>query len=159
VSILRRLGRGASFCWLPIVQQVTSLIKAQSRGHASPPPFELLMAEFERIVISEIGDVTVVRFVDRKIIDVDNIQQLGDELMWLVEQEGRRSLLLNFAGVEFLSSAALNKLVVLERKVRAAGGRWKICCLRTEIHEVFTITRLDRLFDIRADEAEALKAF
>lgn len=117
------------------------------------------MTDLKRIVISEVGDVTVVRFVDRKLIDTDNIQAMGDELLALVEQDGRRSLLLNFAGVEFLSSAALNKLVVLERKVRAAGGRWKICNLRSEIREVFAITRLDRLFDIRNDEADALKAF
>ncbi|MCA9205713.1 MAG: STAS domain-containing protein [Pirellulaceae bacterium] len=117
------------------------------------------MANFERIVISEVGEVTIVRFVDRKIIDADKIQQLGNELLHLVEVDGRRSLLLNFVGVEFLSSAALNMLVVLDRKVRSAGGRWKICNLRPEIHEVFVITRLVRMFDIRETEAEALKAF
>ena len=38
------------------------------------------MAVHRRVEVSEVGDVTVVRFVDRKILDTANIQELGDEL-------------------------------------------------------------------------------
>lgn len=117
------------------------------------------MPVHRRVEVSEIGDVTVVRFVDRKILDPANIQELGDELFGLVEEDNRKSLLLNFSRVEFLSSAALNKLIILDRKVRAQKGRLKLCDLRPEIQEVFMITKLNQLFDIREDEAEALAAF
>jgi len=112
-----------------------------------------------RLEISEIGDVTVVRFVDRKILDATNIEELGDELFALVEQENRKSLLLNFSNVEFLSSAALNKLIVLDKKAKASGGDLKLSNLRSEIMEVFVITRLNQLFDIKDDEADALAAY
>ena len=79
------------------------------------------MPVHRRLEISEIGEVTVVRFVDRKIIDTANIQELGDELFALVENDNRKSLLLNFSHVEFLSSAALNKLILLDRAVRNAA--------------------------------------
>ena len=117
------------------------------------------MVEHQRLEISEVDDVTVVRFVDRKILDAANIQQLGDELFALVESEGRKNLLLNFANVEFLSSAALNKLIILDKKVKSSGGRLKFCGLRPEIYEVFVITRLTKLFEIKENEAEALAAF
>jgi anti-sigma B factor antagonist len=117
------------------------------------------MPVHRRVEVSEIGDVTVVRFVDRKILDPANIQELGDELFGLVEEDNRKSLLLNFSRVEFLSSAALNKLIMLDRKVKAHKGRLKLCDLRPEIQEVFMITKLNQLFDIREDEAEALAAF
>ncbi len=117
------------------------------------------MPVHRRVEVSEIGDVTVVRFVDRKILDPSNIQELGDELFGLVEKDNRKSLLLNFSRVEFLSSAALNKLIILDRKVKSHSGRLKLCDLRPEIQEVFVITRLNQLFDIREDEAEALAAF
>jgi anti-sigma B factor antagonist len=58
-----------------------------------------------------------------------------------------------------MSSAALNKLISLNSKVKAAAGRLKLCCLRAEIKEVFTITRLDRVFDLRKTEEDALAAF
>jgi anti-sigma B factor antagonist len=117
------------------------------------------MVDHRRVEISEVGEVTVVRFLDRKILDAANIQELGQELFALVEKESRRSLLLNFSNVEFLSSAALNKLIVLDKKVKAAGGVLKFSDLRPEIYDVFVITRLTQLFDIKPSEAEALAAF
>ena len=105
------------------------------------------------------GDVTVVRFVDRRILDASNIDELGGELFDLVEQDNRKKLLLNFSDVEFLSSAALNKLIILDKKMKAGGGALKLTDLRQEIHEVFVITRLNQLFDIHDQEADALETF
>lgn len=117
------------------------------------------MPEYQRIKLSEIGDVTVVRFVDRRILDEAIIQDLGAELFSLVETEKRESLLLSFENVEFLSSAALGKLITLDRKVKAHGGKLKLTSIRPEIYEVFTITKLDQLFDIKDNEASGLAAF
>jgi anti-sigma B factor antagonist len=67
--------------------------------------------------------------------------------------------LLNVSNVEFLSSAALGKLITLDRKVKAAKGRLKMSNIRPEIFEVFQITKLNKVFDIRTDEVEAISAF
>ena len=117
------------------------------------------MAGLRRIDVTQKGEVTVVRFVDRKILDEANIQELGVEMFKLVEQEHRKNLLLNFFNVEFLSSAALGKLITLDKKVKANGGRLKLSNIRPEIYEVFAITKLNKLFDIKDDEADALAAF
>jgi anti-sigma B factor antagonist len=117
------------------------------------------MADNGRLEVSEVGGVTVIRFVDRKILDEANIQELGKELFALVEEDNRKSLLLNFANVEFLSSAALGKLITLDKKVKAHGGTLKLCNIRPEIYEVFAITKLNKLFDIKEDEAAGLDSF
>ncbi len=117
------------------------------------------MATYRRINVIEDGGVSIVRFIDKKIVDSATIEQLGEELNALVTSEKRNMLLLNFEGVEFMSSAALNKLISLNGKVKAAVGRLKLCCLRAEIKEVFTITRLDRVFDLRKTQEDALAAF
>jgi anti-sigma B factor antagonist len=117
------------------------------------------MVVHRRLEVSEVGDVTVVRFVDRKILDEANIQELGHELYHLVEKDGRKQLLLNFSNVEFLSSAALGKLITLDKKVKVSGGRLQLSNIRPEIYEVFAITKLNKLFDIKDDEAAALEAF
>ena len=90
---------------------------------------------------------------------VGELTELGAELFSLVEQDNRRSLLLDFADVDFLSSAALGKLITLDRKVKSAQGRLKMCNIKPEILEVFQITKLNKVFDIRAGEAEAIAAF
>ncbi len=105
------------------------------------------------------GDVTVVRFADGKILDASNIEELGAQLFQLVEVERRQKLLLNFECVEFLSSAALNKLIILDKKTKGISGKLKLCGLKPEILEVFVITRLNQLFEIAEDEESAVGAF
>jgi anti-sigma B factor antagonist len=113
----------------------------------------------QRIDVAKTGDVSVVRFRDRKILDEVAIQELGAELFALVELDNRKTILLDFDGVEFLSSAALGKLITFDRKLKTAKGRLKICGLAPGILEVFQVTKLNKVFDIRPDAAEALAAF
>ena len=116
------------------------------------------MSNRNRIYVSDVGEVSVVQFRDRKILDESNIQEMGRELFELVEQK-RAKILLNFMNVEFLSSAALGKLITLDKKLKAAKGQLKLSNIRPEIYEVFAITRLNKLFDIHDDEADALATF
>jgi anti-sigma B factor antagonist len=114
------------------------------------------MPGYQRLQINEVGDTTVVHFRDRKIVEDLNIQELGQELLQLVETEKRQNLVVNFSSVDFLSSAALGKLITLHNRIKARGGTLRLCSIRPEIYEVFVITKLNRLFDIREDEADAL---
>lgn len=117
------------------------------------------MSEYKRLNVTKIGDLAVVRFTDRKIVDSGNIEEMGAEMFSLVDKDKLKNVLLTFDTVDFMSSAALNKLLMMDKKVKAAQGKLRLCALRAEILEVFKITRLDRVFDIKATEAEALKAF
>lgn len=112
-----------------------------------------------RLEVEDQGDIAVVNFVDKKILDEQNIQMIGDDLFRLVDELGRRKILLNFRNVEFLSSAALGKLITLNRKVQAVRGKLILCGISAEIKEVFQITKLDKLFTIHGDEQAALQAF
>ena len=76
-----------------------------------------------------------------------------------MEEEQRKKLLLNFSNVEFFPAQALGKLITLEKKVKKQHGQLKLTNIRPEIYEVFAITHLNRLFDIKEDEADALAAF
>jgi anti-sigma B factor antagonist len=117
------------------------------------------MTERRRMSVATIGELATVRFTDKKIVDSGNIEEMGEEMFSLVEKDHLKHVLLNFDGVEFLSSAALNKLILMDKKVKQVGGVLRLCNLRAEIMEVFTITRLNRVFDIRKSESDALKAF
>lgn len=117
------------------------------------------MADYQHITLNEVGDITVVHFLDSRIIEDIAIQQLGNELFSLVEVDGRKKLVLNFATVNFMSSSALSKLINLHKKVAANSGEMKLCNISADIREIFTITNLNRLFDIRKEEADAIAAF
>ena len=112
-----------------------------------------------RLEVEDIGDVTVVNFTDKKILDEQNIQVIGEQLFSLVDEHGRKKVLLNFSNVEYMSSAALGKLITLNKKVQAAAGRLVLCNIDPQIYEVFEITKLNKLFNIQKEEQAALQAF
>jgi anti-sigma B factor antagonist len=112
-----------------------------------------------RLEVEDLGDVTVVNFTVRKILDEQNIQVIGDQLYSLVDEGGRRKILLNFGNVEYLSSAALSKLITLNKKLQAVNGRLILCNIAPQIREVFEITKLNKVFAIHAEEQTALQAF
>jgi anti-sigma B factor antagonist len=102
--------------------------------------------------------VTIAKFVDKKILDENNIQVIGNQLFWLIDNDHRKHIVLDFANVEYLSSAALGKLITMDKKVKGLkGGKLRLCNIRPDIFEVFVITRLNKLFDIRETREKALE--
>jgi anti-sigma B factor antagonist len=112
-----------------------------------------------RLDIEEVNDVTVARFTDKKILDESNIQIIGNQLFNLVDEDHRQKIVLDFTNVEYLSSAALGKLITMDKKVKAAGGKLRLCSIRSDIKEVFKITRLDKLFTIVDNRDKAVEGF
>ncbi|RMH12768.1 MAG: anti-sigma factor antagonist [Planctomycetota bacterium] len=112
-----------------------------------------------RLRISNRDDVTVVEFLDRNILDEMNVQAIGEEIGSLVEQAERPRMLISFANVDHLTSAALGTLITVRNKVKAKNGELKLADIDPQIHEVFEITRLTGLFDIHPTSDDALGAF
>ena len=114
------------------------------------------MSKLRRIEVSDSASISVVRFQDQKIIDPEAIQELGQELFDLIERDDRKKVVLNFANVEFLSSAALGKLITFEKKAKRKDAQLILSNISPEIFQVFAITNLDKLFTIKNTEADAL---
>jgi len=112
-----------------------------------------------RLLIQPVRDVAVVNFSDASILDALQVQQIGEELYDLVETRARRKVILDFSNVRFLSSAALGVLINLRKKADGIKGKVMLCCIRPEIHRVFKLTNLDKLFEIYDSEEKALNAF
>lgn len=112
-----------------------------------------------RLDLEEVNDVTIARFTDKKILDESNIQIIGNQLFNLVDEDHRQKIVLDFTNVEYLSSAALGKLITMDKKVKAAGGKLRLCSIRPDIKEVFKITRLDKLFQIVDNRDKAIEGF
>jgi anti-sigma B factor antagonist len=112
-----------------------------------------------RIRVEDVADIAVVRFIDRRFVDVQNIILMGEQLFALVDQDHRSKILLNLEGVEYISSDALAKFIGLNKKARGANAQLRLCCVDRDIYEVFEITRLNKVFPIYDDQEAALEAF
>jgi len=112
-----------------------------------------------KLMVNQHGDVTVVYFLEQRILDEVNIRVITEDISYLIEAEARRALLINFQKVKYLSSAVLGKLVALTKQMKKIKGELKLCCIAPEIREVFTVTKLDKVIDIYDGEDKALKSF
>jgi len=68
------------------------------------------------------------------------------------------ALVLDFSGVDYISSIGLRALMVAIKQVKPQGGRMVLAALRPLVLEVFTISRFDMLFEIFPDRAAAVAA-
>jgi anti-anti-sigma factor len=67
---------------------------------------------------------------------------LAAELRGLDEAFEERHVFLDFRNVESLASRDLGRLVGLDRRLRASGGRLTLCNVRPQLYEVFDRTGL-----------------
>jgi anti-anti-sigma factor len=112
------------------------------------------------LTIMDRDDVVMVTFNDVKLLDESVIRHIGGEFGDLTTQAAaERKLLLNFQRISFMSSAMIGQIVKLNKQCKADGIALKLCSIDPTIMEVFKITRLDKLLDIRKTEADALAAF
>ena len=109
---------------------------------------------------SDNQEVVVVDFLQARLVDENTIREIGREFEKLtLEAAAARKLLLNFAIVKFMSSVTIGHIVRLNKQCKADKIRLKLCSISPDIMEIFTITRLNKILDICADEASALEAF
>lgn len=108
----------------------------------------------------EIEDVLVVNFTEAKILDEAKIQQIGKELMDMaISAKENKKMVVNFQGVSFMSSAMIGKLVLLHKQCKTLDVALKLCEISNNVMEVFKITKLNKVFDIHADQEKAIKSF
>ncbi len=111
-----------------------------------------------RLGIEQDGPLAIVTFNDTRILDQITIREIGAEFETLVDEIGMRQLLVDFDGVEALSSSALGALVSLRDRLKNANGRLWLAGLSDDIARLFALTRLDRMFQVYADREAALAA-
>lgn len=117
-----------------------------------------MAASDSRLRVRKDSGVTIVEFVDRNILDEANIQMIGDEITTLIDGESAPKLLISFANVDHLSSAALGTLITINNKLRQKG-QLRLANIDPQIYEVFVITRLNNIFKIMPTTEDAIKSF
>jgi anti-sigma B factor antagonist len=73
--------------------------------------------------------------------------------------KGQKKILLNLGDVTYIDSSGIGELVSAFTAVRREGGELKLLKLTKKVHDLLQITKLYTVFDIKDDEAVAIKAF
>ncbi len=109
--------------------------------------------------VSQEKNIRVVEFTNSKILDEQNIKEIGDTLNSLIEERENPRILVDFANVDHLSSAALGMLINVNNRVKQRNGQLRLANIKPQIFEVFVITKLNKLFRIMNTRTEAMTSF
>jgi len=104
-----------------------------------------------RISVEYAENAAIAAFTDESILEEKDIQALQESIMSVIEQAERINLILDFSNVRFLSSSVLGLLIRISKEVYERDGQLKLCNINPKIHEIFKITRLNKIFDIYKD--------
>jgi anti-anti-sigma factor len=109
-----------------------------------------------QISSSDIGGVTVLRLSGR--LDTSTAPEAQAEITALLKGETDK-LLVNLEGVDYVSSAGLRVLLMAAKGIRKKNGTIVLCALSENVSNVFEMSGFSSIFEIRANEEEALAAF
>ena len=118
------------------------------------------MSESPIIEFSKRPPIHIGRVHTTSMLDAVNVSQFGKELTEFVQSHDSINLLLDFDGVQYLSSAVLSELLNAQERCEATGGGLRLCSVNSEIMKVFEISNLDQVFVIYdCGVSEAIKRF
>jgi len=61
---------------------------------------------------------------------------------------GRKALVLDFAGVDYISSVGLRVLMIAAKQTRGNGARIAVAALQPVVAEIFAISRFDNVLEL-----------
>jgi anti-anti-sigma factor len=82
-------------------------------------------------------------------LDEDEIENIRQPLFdWAASRQGQ-DVRLDLSTVDYLTSTGLALFLTLHNSVRQSGGRLSLHNVHERVHELFTLTRLTGVLDIR----------
>jgi anti-sigma B factor antagonist len=76
-----------------------------------------------------------------------------------VTAAGKRNLVLNLAGVDYIDSTGLGALVVCVTGLRRIEGNMKLLNLNRRNIDLLVMTKLDTVFEVFTDEQDAVSSY
>lgn len=118
------------------------------------------MADYKRFNVKHVDGVVVARPIDKELSDLVLQDELHEELMRFLADDNPKKLVINFGAVEYCTTGIINSLLSVKKRVIAADGQFKMCCLTQHVHDAFRALNLEgTVFEVFPTEAEAVSSF
>lgn len=108
------------------------------------------------INVAGVQNATLVEVSGR--VDSMTADQFSEALMAPINQ-GNVNLVLDLAGVEYMSSAGLREIVAALKKVKRASGDLRVAQPTERVLEVFEMAGLDTILQIYPTQNEAVSSY
>jgi anti-anti-sigma factor len=102
-----------------------------------------------------VGEVSVVTARGR--LDGAASGPFTEQVQALIATDSPR-LLLDFSGIDFVTSAGLRAVLQILKRVKSSNGMFALCSVQKPVREVLDITGFAGMIDIHPERASALRA-
>ena len=116
------------------------------------------MDEKIEIEITSEGAVAAVTFKTASISNTEQITATSEQIKGFVEENHPEKIIIDFECVKFFSSQVLGTLLDIRAKLETYGGEVVISAIDPQLHRVFKITNLDKIFKFFPDKQTAFQA-
>ncbi|HUV03328.1 MAG TPA: STAS domain-containing protein [Desulfobacteria bacterium] len=99
------------------------------------------------------GDVAILSLEGR--LDAYSSNEVETHINTMIEG-GCVRIVVNFGGVEYISSSGLQVMLASLKRLKKADGDFKLACLKPYVKEVFDIAGFTQLFAIFEEEEAAI---
>ncbi len=99
----------------------------------------------------------IVAFKSPSISDVDEIANISKQVTEFINKNHPSMLIIDFERVKFFSSQVLGLLLDIRTKLAVYNGEVLISAIDPQLHRVFRITNLDKIFRFFQDRESAFK--
>jgi anti-anti-sigma factor len=104
-------------------------------------------------------NIAVVTILESRILDESNINEIGRQLMELVTKQYMIKMVIDLSQVKYLSSAVLRQFIALYKAIKNEKGDLKLFGVNPEVREVFKITQLDKMIEIKDNLDACINSF
>ena len=115
------------------------------------------MDEKVAVEITSEASTAVVAFKSASITGVEEIAAASKHIKKFIDKNQPNKLIFDFDGVKFFSSQVLGLLLDIRGKLETYNGEVVISAINPQLHRVFKITNLDKIFRFFADKESAIK--
>ena len=91
-------------------------------------------------------------------LDTTNYNMLEKKLMELIDSHHDK-ILVECSKMDYISSSGLRILLMALKKITLMKGKFALCGLQENIHEIFEISGFTSIFEIHSTKEDALKVF
>ena len=117
-----------------------------------------MMDEKVKVEITSEGTAAVVAFMATSISDAEGISAASRQIKEFIEQNHPNRIIFDFERVKFFSSLALGLLLDIRAELEKYDGEVVISAINPQLHRVFRITNLDKVFKFFPNKESAVKA-
>ena len=116
------------------------------------------MEEKVSVEITSENSVAVVAFKTASISNTEGIAAASKQIKEFIDENHPDRLIFDFGSVKFFSSQVLGLLLEIRAKLQPYNGEVVISEINPQLHRVFKITNLDKVFRFFPDKESAVKA-